>query len=293
MSELINCINNLSAKDIIKSIAKTSNGTPFYLNTVGSGAGFCVTYQVVYDSLTTKPSAAIATAQNTMCCVLVDAGIWAKLDVFYLFAQTTNGAGEALINWKLPGSFDATAFNAPAFVALEGFTGDGASAYIDCNWNPATNGINYTLNDGMIGLYSRTNLAESNQDAGVIVGGDLIQIRLRSATDAAAWAVNDDGTEGVAGETDSRGLYIIQRTGVNAREGIRNLAAWGIDVRAVSGIPSGNMYVLARNNGGDEEWSGKQISFFFAGASLSAGERTNLQNAIETYMYSNGKGVIP
>ena len=33
MSELVDCINALSAKDIIKSIAKTANGTPFYLQT--------------------------------------------------------------------------------------------------------------------------------------------------------------------------------------------------------------------------------------------------------------------
>ena len=35
MSELVDCINSLSAKDIIKSIAKTANGTPFYLQTTG------------------------------------------------------------------------------------------------------------------------------------------------------------------------------------------------------------------------------------------------------------------
>lgn len=37
MSELIDCINNLSAKDIIRSIAKTANGIPFYLQTIGVG----------------------------------------------------------------------------------------------------------------------------------------------------------------------------------------------------------------------------------------------------------------
>lgn len=39
MSELIDCINNLSAKDIIRAIAKTANGVPFYLQTIG-GASF-------------------------------------------------------------------------------------------------------------------------------------------------------------------------------------------------------------------------------------------------------------
>ena len=39
MSELVDCINSLSAKDIIKSIAKTANGTPFYLQTSGLTGG--------------------------------------------------------------------------------------------------------------------------------------------------------------------------------------------------------------------------------------------------------------
>ena len=43
MSELIDCINNLSAKDIIKSVAKTANGTPFYLQTTGGGVSFLPT----------------------------------------------------------------------------------------------------------------------------------------------------------------------------------------------------------------------------------------------------------
>lgn len=43
MSELIDCINNLSAEDIIRSIAKTANGVPFYLQTTGAGVSFLPT----------------------------------------------------------------------------------------------------------------------------------------------------------------------------------------------------------------------------------------------------------
>ena len=38
MSELVDCIDGLLAEDIIKSIAKTANGTPFYLQTTGGAA---------------------------------------------------------------------------------------------------------------------------------------------------------------------------------------------------------------------------------------------------------------
>ena len=35
MSELIECVDNLTAEDIVRRIAKTANGTPFYLQTEG------------------------------------------------------------------------------------------------------------------------------------------------------------------------------------------------------------------------------------------------------------------
>ena len=143
MSELINCINNLSAKDIIKSIAKTANGTPFYINTVGLGS-VCAQYQAVYDYLTTKPSDAIAANQEIMCCTLVDAGIWQTRDLFYLLGQTTDGAGESLVNWVTPGTYNCTLVNVPTFVALEGWTGTGAAnGCLTTNYNPTTP-VSYT-----------------------------------------------------------------------------------------------------------------------------------------------------
>lgn len=43
MSELIDCIDGLRAEDIFRRIAKTANGEPFYLNTVGAGSSFLPT----------------------------------------------------------------------------------------------------------------------------------------------------------------------------------------------------------------------------------------------------------
>ena len=36
MSELVDCIDGLTAEDIIKAAARTDNGTPFYIDTVGT-----------------------------------------------------------------------------------------------------------------------------------------------------------------------------------------------------------------------------------------------------------------
>ena len=294
MSELINCINNLSAKDIIKSIAKTANGTPFYLQTLGLG-GFCATYQTVYDSLTTKPSAAIAAAQNTMVCGLVANGVWAKFDIFYLFAQTTNGDGEALVNWKLPGSFNATAVNAPTFTALEGFTGDGLASYINTNWDPSNNGVNYALNNAMYCVYVRNNI----QDDGYLVGTEggstsRTILRARNSGDIAQGYINANGAATYVANTEARGLWSMNRSGAIAFEMFQNKTSRGTAVTPAAAISAFDIAVLAWNDTGVmRDWSKHQVSMFAAGADLTVANRSDLVDLVEAYMVSNGKGVIP
>ena len=63
---------------------------------------YCDEYQAVYDAYTVKPSDAVAAIDNTMVSGLVSDGAWAKLDVVWVYASHTNGAGEALLDWKQP-----------------------------------------------------------------------------------------------------------------------------------------------------------------------------------------------
>ena len=176
----------------------------------GGGGGSA--YLVVYDSFTTKPSASVAAAQRTMVDSLVSADVWRKLDTFYLFAAHTNGDGEALLNWIDPGTNDATLVNAPAFVALEGFTGDDAAAYINSNFNPSTDGVYYSLNSASIHCYIRTDVQENRIDLGLDAIGDTsrTQIIARLSTDDFRGRVNGVGAADIA-SLDSRGLFSAVR----------------------------------------------------------------------------------
>ena len=294
MSELIDCINNLSAKDIIKSIAKTANGVPFYLQTVGAGGmAFCAAYQTVYDSLTTKPSDVIAAAQNIMCCALVDAGIWTKLDVFYLYAQTTNGASEALVNWVNPGTYDASLILAPAFVALEGFAGNGVTVAINWNWKPKSNGVNYTQDNASTGCYIRTDVQESKVDIGCEDGTDRTYLISRHADGNAYNIINAVGNNSVASAA-STGMFVINRVLSTHQDLYRNKIRIINGATASSDMPDREIYSLARNNDGlGDLFSSRQLSVAFGGGGLTTGEITILTDAIEVYMDSNGRGVIP
>jgi len=107
-------------------------------------------YQAILDKATTLgytlPSDAVKLKQNTLLASLKASGVWSKLDVFYVFAQD-GGSAFATLNWKNPNANQSTLVSSPTFVNNGGFQGNGTSSYINTNFNPATQGVNYTLND--------------------------------------------------------------------------------------------------------------------------------------------------
>jgi hypothetical protein len=108
------------------------------------GVAFDADYQAVLNYATTQgytlPSAGQQILQNQLMLDLKAGGVWNKLDTFSVFA--TDGSSDfALIDWIRLTQY--TAVNSPTFTADEGFTGNGTSSYVDCNYNGATNAVNY------------------------------------------------------------------------------------------------------------------------------------------------------
>ena len=112
------------------------------------GVIYDAAYQAILDYATTQgytlPSEAQRLKQNQLLIDLKSAGAWTKLDTFVNFA-TDGSSAFALIDWKRLTQY--TAVNSPTFTANEGFMGNGTSSYIDTNFNPSTQGVNYTLNN--------------------------------------------------------------------------------------------------------------------------------------------------
>ena len=112
-------------------------------------SAFDADYQAVLDRSTalgyTAPSAAQQTLQNTLVEDLKTAGVWSKLDVFYVFA-TDGDSNYATLNWKAPSNFQLTKTNSPTFTANEGFAQSG-TAYLDTNFELSTDAVQYTQDD--------------------------------------------------------------------------------------------------------------------------------------------------
>jgi hypothetical protein len=133
-----------------------------YIDSYRFGEAFDADYQAVLTYATSQsialPSSTQQIKQNKLVLDLKTAGVWAKLDVIYVFSNDS-GSDFALINWKNPGSHTATLVNAPTFTTNVGFTGvSGSLTAINTNFNPSSSGVNYTLNDaGRFGYISIAN----------------------------------------------------------------------------------------------------------------------------------------
>ena len=260
--------------------------------------GFSAEYQAVYDAYTIKPDAATAAIWNTYVESGVADGWWAKEDVEYVYAAHTNDNGEALINLKNPGTFDATAFNAPTFTANEGFLGNGIDEYIDCNWNPFVNGVNYVQDSASIGCYIRTNVGAGQADMGILeetpTPDRSAQILTRYVGAGVSLSTVNAATFGSVASTDSRGMWVANREDATDNDLYRNKIKI-IDGSTASGIvPNFNLYVMARNaEGAAALFSSKQFSMAFAGGGMTQTDVNNKTDAFETAMDALGKGVIP
>ena len=127
----------------------------FIGNAIGNNGPMGTAYDPDYQAILTKatglgytlPTDAVKLKQNTLLASLKASGVWAKLDVFYVFAVDNNASAFATLNWKNPNANQSTLVSSPTFVNNGGFQGNGTSSYIDTNFNPATQGVQYTQNN--------------------------------------------------------------------------------------------------------------------------------------------------
>ena len=236
-------------------------------------------YQAVLDYSTTQgytaPSASQQTIQNTLVTDLKAAGVWDKLDVFYVFA-TDGDSNFATLNWKAPSSHQVTKVNSPTFTADSGFAGDGSSSYLNTNYNPANSGTNYTLNDASISIWSN-DFVLNNFITGVEYSTyNCVRMSSTSANQRINMA-NAALTPRVNLSDSSKKLRQLNRTSST------NVTAF---IDATSTTHSGNS---------DEVWSGDQlilrsssfhssteVAFFGMGASLVS-ENADFYSALNTY----------
>jgi hypothetical protein len=236
---------------------------------------FDADYQAVLDYATTQgytlPSAGQQALQNQLVVDLKDAGVWSKLDTFAVFA-TDGNSDFALIDWKRLSQY--TAVNSPTFTTNGGFEGNGTSSYIDTNFNPATSGVNYILNNS--GRFFWYDLSGATQR----LEGSGTQSANHSRNGTTSSININAGTSGLNSSVNfSEGFCSINRTSSTNVE-IFNSTTQSSRTQTSVSVVSSNQTVL-RN----VTYSDSRFRFYGMGASLVS-ENTDFYNAMNTYITS-------
>jgi len=246
-------------------------------------------YQAVYDAYSTKPDASTAIAQDTLVRALIDNNLWNRMDLFYMFAN--DASDNALINWANPGTFDCIFGDASIlFTAYEGFTGDGVGSYLNTQWNPSTQAVNFTLDDNFIAVYSNLNVVSESYIIACnnTSSGEYLGIAIDWGGNTYMRNNADVGDSDSFADDNDMGFYISTRdsstTVRNYKNGVLKASDHQSDV-----IPNNDLTILARN--GAYNWSNQQVSFAGTGASLTVDDVSILNNIVETYMFNIGIGV--
>lgn len=233
----------------------------------------------------------VLTALDTFITSLKTAGIWNLCDVLWLPA--TNGDSDfACYNLKNPASFKLTKVNSPTFTSLQGFTGNGSTAYLDTGFNPSLHGVNFTQNEAGMGIYIRNlGTVTSHSWMGATRSDNL---GLQTLINRGSSIFNRVNT-GAITDNDS-GLFVGFHHG--KRVDASNVQAYRngslIDTATQGSItPNQAWTILTARIAGGAISTGRtdgQFSFAFGGASLD-GLELDLYNAIQTYMTALGTQV--
>jgi hypothetical protein len=258
---------------------------PINLGLIGSTdfTGIDPDYQAILDYANTKgytlPSNSQQLLQNDLVKDLKAAGIWDKLDTFSVFA-TDGDSDFALIDWiRLT---DYTAVNSPTFFTNLGFKGFGSSAYINTNYTPSTQGINYTSSDASFGVFWDKNSATTGYLLGSRTGADANANFLN----AAGLNINSINSNSTANRDVFRQNYDFKQVQLNS--GTQYLFGDGVqdDTFSFQGSPSSPIipiFLLCFNNNGSPAiFSDGLIRSFYAGSSLLS-ESSDFNNALTTY----------
>lgn len=220
---------------------------------------------------------------SSLIVSLKGAGVWTMLDRIWLHAA--ENTTQALIDLKACSI--ATAVNSPAFTTNLGYTGNGATSYLDTNLSAAAAGLNYTRDDASFGGWISQSATIGGVDFGFDYGAYSMLIAYYGAN-SYRWEINSGtnptGTPASGG--NSSGFFHSQRTAAAVSALYRN---------GVSTITSNAPSIALQNKkfgalayvAGPASFSSSRVAASFIGASL-AGKEVSFYNAMRTYMTAVG-----
>lgn len=226
----------------------------------------------------TQPNATYAAAIDELIRGLIADGTWGKLD--YLRVYALHNATDALLNWKGV-SYTGTPVNSPTW-SISGYAGDGATSYINSNFNPGAGGLNFTQNNNTLFAFLATGADGTSRRA---VGNTDNDLNPRtSGNSASARSSSTTSNIGPGTVMVGNGLIATSRASSGGYDLYLGGTVYMSPTQASSALASVNLFELARNNAGTPaDLAAFTLMAAGAGASLTADQMASLNTRLQTY----------
>lgn len=241
-------------------------------------------------------SASRQTIINTLITSLKAHNLWNVHDrIWLLAAENSQSALIDLVN------LSSATNNGSTFTVDQGYAGNGTTSFVNTNFGPSTNGVNYTQNSASLSCYVRTSRSTaSNKEAvGMFDDGSGRSARFfphanGSVVVASLNASNSFAQTGPT--TNAQGFYTVSRTGATTSNTYKNSNTSSIfsdSTASLAGLSATTFYIGAENVqvGADNWFSDDQIAVVAFGAGLSSTDAAQFQTDINAYMTSLGTNV--
>ncbi len=192
-----------------------------------------------------------------------------------LYIATDNEA-DSFLN-LISNTFPLVKTNTCTFAAKLGWTGDGASGFLDTGYTPSSSGGVLTQNSAHLSGWGRVTNDNDVNLCGASDGTFRIDIIPRNASDQATFRVNDGTNVGFA-NTTSAGHYLANRSAAGARQLYKNGAQLTSGSTASTGLPTATIHML----GASTAFSTNQLWMGSFGSSLTATEALDFHLALRT-----------
>lgn len=185
-----------------------------------------------------------------------------------LVMSTRGDESFSLINFKSPGTRNASKVTTPTFASGSGWSSAGSlTAYIRTNFIPSTHAVNLTQNSAGVLFYTPTN--EATSATKVEFGGNegsLADAIVCSIFASSAANIRLNGSTNFAkGTSSSDGFYQFKRNSSSQLEIFKNGVLLGTSgANNSSGLSSIELYILVHNNNGTAAGGTTKIAGFWA-----------------------------
>jgi hypothetical protein len=237
-----------------------------------------------------EPSSSLKKAYNKVLYRLVENSFFTRFDVFRLYGAET--AQQSLRN-LIKDAHHATNDTELPFTASVGYTG-ADEKYLNSNYNPLTEGVNFTQDSCSIGQYHT--LARYYGGANTYAFGSFftraIGLVPYKVITSAMHVLNSTNITNTTSYIPANGLHTLVRRVSTASKFKHNTDGEFSFTSASGAIPDGNIYEGCLNNGGTAALFNIAGGYraFFAGDEFSEAELLIIDDIIKEFIYSQSFG---